>query len=83
MRRKPIRAICPMIRPPCADSLPGDRACALGMFGMVPHWAKLDLARQTYNARTEIVAIKPSLRTADKKRQFCIIPAALRYPAWL
>ncbi|MFS0755873.1 MULTISPECIES: SOS response-associated peptidase [Noviherbaspirillum] len=66
--------MAPMIRPPRADSLPGDRACALAMFGMVPHWAKLDLARQTYNARTETVATKPSFRNAYKKRQFCIIP---------
>lgn len=64
----------PIIRPPRTDSVPGDRACALGMFGMVPHWAKFDLARQTYNARTETVATKPSFRNAFKKRQFCIIP---------
>jgi len=67
--------LAPMIRPPRADSVPGDRSCALAMFGMVPHWAKLDLARQTYNARTETIASKPSFRNAYKKRQFCVIPA--------
>ncbi len=66
--------MAPMIRPPHIDSVPGDRACALGMFGMVPHWAKPELARQTYNARTETVATKPSFRNAYKKRQFCVIP---------
>ena len=46
------------------------------MFGMVPHWADHKLARQTYNARTEMVASKPSFRSAWKSKQFCIIPAA-------
>jgi len=66
--------MAPFIRPPRSDSLPGDRACALGMFGMVPHWAETKLSRQTYNARSETVATKPSFRHAFKHRQFCIIP---------
>ncbi|MDB5906075.1 MAG: putative response-associated peptidase [Massilia sp.] len=45
------------------------------MFGMVPHWADTKLARQTYNARSETVATKPSFRNAWKRKQFCIIPA--------
>jgi putative SOS response-associated peptidase YedK len=49
--------------------------CVAACFGMVPHWAEMKLARQTYNARTETVAIKPSFRHAFKHRQFCIIPA--------
>jgi putative SOS response-associated peptidase YedK len=68
--------MAPLIRLPHADAVHGDRACALGMFGMVPHWADLKLARQTYNARTETVASKPSFRTAYKRRQFCIVPAS-------
>jgi putative SOS response-associated peptidase YedK len=44
------------------------------MFGMVPHWADLKVARQTYNARTETVASKPSFRNAYKRGQFCILP---------
>lgn len=66
----------PLIRLPRTDAAVGDRACALGMFGMVPHWAEPKLARQTYNARTETVASKPSFRHAFKHGQFCIIPAA-------
>ena len=66
----------PLIRLPRADAVPGDRACVLVIFGMVPHWAEPKLARQTYNARTETVASKPSFRHAYKRRQFCIIPAA-------
>jgi putative SOS response-associated peptidase YedK len=50
--------------------------CVAAMFGMVPHWADTKLARQTYNARTETVATKPSFRNAWKRNQFCIIPAA-------
>lgn len=68
--------MAPMIRLPRADATHGDRACALAMFGMVPHWAETKLARQTYNARTETVATKPSYRNAWKKRQFCIVPLA-------
>jgi putative SOS response-associated peptidase YedK len=45
------------------------------MFGMVPHWADIKLARQTYNARTETVASKPAFRNAWKRNQFCVVPA--------
>lgn len=69
-------AMAPFIRLPRADALAGDRACAVGMFGMVPHWAEPKLARQTYNARSETAASKPSFRNAWKHRQFCVIPAA-------
>jgi putative SOS response-associated peptidase YedK len=48
--------------------------CVLACFGMVPHWAELRLARQTYNARSETVAEKPSFRSAWRKQQFCVIP---------
>lgn len=71
--------MAPMIRPPHADAVHGDRACALGMFGMVPHWADTKLARQTYNARTETVASKPSFRNAWKRGQFCVIPLSSFY----
>jgi hypothetical protein len=35
--------MAPMIRLPRADSVPGDRACTLAMFGMVPHRAETKL----------------------------------------
>jgi putative SOS response-associated peptidase YedK len=54
----------------------GELEIAPAMFGMVPHWADHKLARQTYNARTETVASKPSFRSAWKRKQFCIIPVA-------
>jgi putative SOS response-associated peptidase YedK len=72
-------SMAPMIRVPRADAVHGDRACALGMFGMVPHWAEPKLARQTYNARSETVATKPSFRNAWKRRQFCVIPVSSFY----
>lgn len=72
-------SMAPLIRLPRADAVPGDRACALGMFGMVPHWADTKLARQTYNARTETVAGKPAFRAAYKRRQFCVVPLASFY----
>jgi putative SOS response-associated peptidase YedK len=71
--------MAPLIRLPRTDAGPGERACALGMFGIVPHWAETKLARQTYNARTETVATKPSFRNAWKRRQFCIVPVASFY----
>ena len=59
-----------------SNDVPGELEIAPAMFGMVPHWADLKLARQTYNARTETVASKPSFRNSWKRKQFCIIPAA-------
>jgi putative SOS response-associated peptidase YedK len=42
------------------EAVPALEAVA-GMFGMVPHWATdTKIARQTYNARAETVAQKPS-----------------------
>jgi putative SOS response-associated peptidase YedK len=58
-----------------SHDLAGQVECVPAMFGMVPHWADTRLARQTYNARTETVATKPSFRNAWKRNQFCIIPA--------
>lgn len=72
-------SMAPLIRLPRADALAGDRACALGMFGLVPHWADTRLARQTYNARTETAAAKPSFRHAYRHRQFCIVPLSSFY----
>lgn len=53
----------------------GGIECVPAVFGMVPHWADMKLARQTYNARTETVATKPSFRNAWSRNQFCIVPA--------
>jgi putative SOS response-associated peptidase YedK len=62
-------------------STPIDQAAVGGwvwheaLFGLVPRWAKTAaIAKQTYNARTETVAEKPSFRTAWKRRQFCLVP---------
>lgn len=65
--------LAPIIR--LSHDQPDAEECVAACFGMVPHWADMKLARQTYNARTETVASKPSFRTAFKNRQFCIIPA--------
>lgn len=65
--------LAPVIR--LAEDDAHDWECVPACFGMVPPWADLKLARQTYNARTETVGSKPSFRNAYKKRQFCIIPA--------
>jgi putative SOS response-associated peptidase YedK len=65
------------------DAVP-DREAVLGSFGLIPHWAKDNkIARQTYNARTETVAEKPSFRDAWKRGQHCIIPVQSFFePDW-
>lgn len=45
-----------------------------GTFGLLPHWAAPKLARQTYNARSETVAEKPTYKHAWKERQLAIVP---------
>ncbi|CAN5347331.1 hypothetical protein BH11PSE11_BH11PSE11_33280 [soil metagenome] len=62
----------PIIR--LADDQSGQVEGVAACFGMVPHWADLKLARQTYNARSETVAAKPTYRNAWRRRQFCIVP---------
>ena len=65
------------------DAVPAREALP-GLFGLVPHWAAdLKLARHTYNARSETVAVKPSFRDAWRKARHCIIPAQAIYePDW-
>ncbi len=65
--------MAPILRP--SHDANGGIECVPACFGMVPHWADMKLARQTYNARTETVAQKPSFRHAWQRKQFCIIPA--------
>jgi putative SOS response-associated peptidase YedK len=53
--------------------------CEMGNFGLMPHWAKPNLARSTYNARSETAAEKATFRSAWKKAQHCIIPVDWYY----
>ena len=66
------------------DEAVPDIEVLLGTFGLIPHWAKDNkIARQTYNARSETIASKPSFRDAWKKVQHCIIPAeSIFEPDW-
>lgn len=49
-------------------------ACGLARFGLIPGWAKDDkISRNTYNARSETAAEKPSYRTAWRQRQFGLL----------
>jgi putative SOS response-associated peptidase YedK len=56
----------------------------IGSFGLIPHWANdTKIARNTYNARSETVAEKPSYRDSWKWGRRCIIPAdAIYEPDW-
>ena len=60
------------------------RQVELGLFGLVPHWAKdLAFGRRTYNARSETIAEKPSFRDAWRRGRRCIIPAeSIHEPCW-
>lgn len=74
-------------RPPerdCGDEAVPDREALSGRFGLIPHWAKdTKIGRQTFNARSETVAEKPSFRDAWRRGQRCIIPAESFFePDW-
>ncbi|MBK6323085.1 MAG: SOS response-associated peptidase [Burkholderiales bacterium] len=60
------------------------REAFTGRFGLIPHWATdLKVSRNTFNARSETVAVKPSFRDAWKRAQRCIIPLDAFYePDW-
>jgi putative SOS response-associated peptidase YedK len=66
------------------DEAVPEREALPGLFGLIPHWATdVNIGRQTYNARTETVAAKPSFRDAWKNSQHCIIPVdAIFEPDW-
>lgn len=50
------------------------------MFGLVPFWADgIRIARQTYNARSETAATKPSFRGPWRQRRFCLLPMQAFY----
>jgi putative SOS response-associated peptidase YedK len=49
-------------------------ACGLGRFGLIPSWAKDEkISRNTYNARSETAAEKPSFRSAWRHRQYGLV----------
>lgn len=56
----------------------------VGVFGMIPSWAKDLKARlSTFNARSETVGEKPVFRDAWRRARTCIIPAASIFePDW-
>jgi putative SOS response-associated peptidase YedK len=60
------------------------REMLIGSFGLIPHWAQdTKIARNTFNARSETAAQKPSFRDAWKIGRRCIIPAEAIYePDW-
>lgn len=59
-------------------------AALVGMFGLLPFWAKdTKLARSTYNCRSETAASEPTFRSAWAKAQHCIIPCTAFYRAGL
>lgn len=67
--------IYPNYEAPILFSKRGNIEWRLARFGLVAPWLDdIKKAKNTYNARTETVASKPSFRNAWKKNQFCLIP---------
>lgn len=67
--------IYPNYAGPILFSKHGELEWRLARFGLVSPWLDdIKKAKNTYNARTETVATKPSFRNAWKKNQFCLIP---------
>jgi putative SOS response-associated peptidase YedK len=64
-----------------AQSLQDER----GRFGLVPHWASPEKpVRNTFNARSETVAEKPSFKHAWQRGQRCVVAAEVIYePCWV
>jgi putative SOS response-associated peptidase YedK len=62
--------------------------CLLAKFGLMPRWSKdakhaAELARGTYNSRSETAAIKPSFRSPWRESQFALAPMENFYePCW-
>lgn len=74
-------------RPPERDS--GDEAVpdfelVDGHFGLLPGFAKdIGYGKNTYNARTETVAVLPSFKSSWEKGRHCIVPCQAIYePDW-
>lgn len=67
-----------------ADRVELARDARIGLFGLLPHWAKdLAFGRRTYNARSETAHEKPSFRDAWRLGRRCIVPAEAVYePNW-
>ena len=73
-----------------ADSAAGAGApiIQLARFGLIPRWSKdlkaaTDMARKTYNARSETVGDKPSYRAPWRDCQFALAPMENFYePCW-
>jgi putative SOS response-associated peptidase YedK len=63
-----------------ADKVEIERQVELGLFGLVPHWAKdIAFGRRTYNARSETADKLPSFRDSWRRGRRCIIPAEAIY----
>lgn len=67
-----------------ADGVELERDARLGLFGLLPAWAKdVAFGRRTYNARSETVHAKPSFRDAWRRARRCIVPVEAVYePNW-
>jgi len=63
---------------------PSGRSLGLGLYGLIPHWAKgVQQGRHTYNARTETADQLSSFKYAWRAGQRCIVPIESFYdPCW-
>jgi putative SOS response-associated peptidase YedK len=63
---------------------PSGRCLGLGLYGLIPHWAKVvQQGRHTYNARSETADKLSSFKYAWGAGQRCIVPIESYYdPCW-
>lgn len=55
------------LEPHVGDEAVPEREALPGLFGLIPHWATdTKIGRQTFNARSETVASKPSFRDCER-----------------
>lgn len=60
----------------------GKPTVVTALYGLLPRFAKdLTFCRNTYNARSETVATKPSFRESWAKGRYCLVPNKMRPPS--
>ena len=75
-QREPRYNVAPTMKVPVLAMHDGKATVEAMRWGLVPSWAKdVKFGGKTINARADTVQIKPSFRTAFKKRR-CLVPAS-------
>jgi putative SOS response-associated peptidase YedK len=77
----PPREVRPTDAAPVIHGPVGEPVAECLAWGLIPRWARdPTIARHTFNARAETVAVKPAFRDAFRKRR-CVVPVS-RWIEW-